>query len=257
MAMNRSAVFFLLLSGTAIANADNAALTTGGLPKMMKAHPSIRMAAETVDLFVHKNTIETVCTFTFVNDGPACTVNMGFPDFGLWAYASTPKPPRSMFKKFQSFVDGKSVKTKLIPGALPGEQWQTKLVSFQAKSKRIIRETYTTELGGVADQETLGAASYLLHTGSSWKGNIGRAVVTVTFAPDSELIPPFVIDPDAIKSHSTLMAHMAKPGAIVSTSRIKPQISGASLIFTRENWRPTKEDDILVFFHYPRSATKR
>jgi len=254
----------VLIAGVvaAVAMGDNAALTSGGLPKMMVAHPSIRMAQEDVTVTMHADHVDTECIFRFTNDGVACTVNMGFPDFGLWAYAITWDKPRSMFKRFQSYVDGKPVPTKLVRGSAPGEQWQTKLVRFPSHGTRIVKELYRTELGGIADKILVCAASYILHTGASWKGNIGKATVIVTFAPDSEVALPLVSYVNPLGSPSQeardqYLANMEKPGAVFPLCKIKPEIKGNSLIFRRDNWRPSKDDDILVFFHYPRSAYEK
>lgn len=242
----------LALAGTAVA--DNAALTTGGQPTMLGSHPSVSMESEIVRLVVHANRVDTDCTFVFVNHGKACNVNMGFPDFGLWAYAQKMTRPRSMFKKYGSFVDGKSVKTKLVLGKEDGEQWQTKFVSFPAGGKRTVREVYTTELGGIAGPQVWAFASYLLHTGASWKGNIGKATILVTFAPDSKVKPPMDILFQGLgKLTQEMMAKQhKKPGGLIVSGPVKPTAEGRTLKFFKQNWRPTAKDDIYVGFAYPK-----
>lgn len=250
--MTKSLAFLGLLAVCA-AHADNAALTSGGQPKMMDHHPTVRMESEAVKLTVHWDRVDTDCSFVFANDGPACVVNMGFPDFGLLAYSQKLTEPASMFTKYASYVDGKPVSTKLVLGQGPGEQWQTKKVAFPAHGKRLVREVYSTELGGVGVRPPIALASYLLHTGASWKGTIGKAVVTVTVAPDCDLTGP--LDP----LYGTLqqsfrekgMARLRKPNGVIVTGPCQPQVQGLTLTFVKENWRPTKNDDILVGFTMP------
>jgi len=242
-----------------MAAADNAALTSGGQPRMMDHHLSIAMESEIVRLVVHWDRVETDCSFVFANHGKACSVNMGFPDFGLWAYAeSRQKTPHSMFKKYASFVDGKPARTKLVLGKDAGEQWQTKTVSFPANGKRIVREAYTTELGGIAGPQVWGVASYLLHTGASWKGNIGKATIVVTFAPDSELAAPIDMVFNNLQKvgAKTIEGQLKKRGGIIASGPTKPTIKGRTLTFAKQNWRPTDRDDIYIAFAYPKRGLK-
>jgi len=239
---------------------DNAALTTGGQPKMMSSHKSIEMQSEVVDLTVHWNRVDTTCSFVFVNDGAACKVRMGFPDFGMWAYAEPAKKPTTMFTRFQSYVDGKPVPTKLELGAEPGEQWQVKTVAFAKDGKRVVREVYSTAVGGVSISQTeaWGVASYLVHTGASWKGNIGKATIRVTFAPDSQVATPLdLLNGDFEKTKpDVISAQVAKPGGVAATGPCQPTMSGRTLTFERSNWRPSLKDDIYVVFKYPPMAMK-
>src|SRR5436853_1875311 len=99
------------------ARADNAALTMGGVPKVLSSHRSIAMQSEEVKLTLHFDRIEADCTFNFVNTGAACNVRMGFPDFASWDKHG------SVFSKFASYVDGKPVRCKHLVGNVPDEDW--------------------------------------------------------------------------------------------------------------------------------------
>ncbi len=123
-------------------------------------HPTISMASEVVKVVVRGHRVDTDCTFVFDNSGDACTVNMGFPDFGLWAYNYEHKKASTIFTSFKSYVDGKPVSTKLVLGQDHREQWQTKLVSFDKNGTRVVHEVYSTEVGVSGSAAvTLGAAS--------------------------------------------------------------------------------------------------
>jgi hypothetical protein len=236
--------------------ADDAALTTGGLPRMMTSHPSISMTCEVVKLTVHGETIDTDCTFWFTNSGSASTVNMGFPDFGMFAYAQPSDTARTMFKKFQSYVDGKPVPTTLVLGKGPGEQWQTKMISFGKGATRVVHETYTTEVGGVNSDFPVAIAPYVIHTGSSWKGPIGMATVTVNFEPDSEVGKSLDVLYLSVLSKGALK-HVLKPGGVVVLGMIRPRAVGPSLIFQRTSWKPSRTDDIMVAYRYPPKVIER
>jgi hypothetical protein len=183
------------------------------------------MWSEKVDLDVHAKFDRTVATFEFKNSGPACTVRMGFPDFGLWAYDYPHKKPETIFKTFQSYVDGKPVATKLELGADEREQWRVKDVWFPEDGTVTVEEEYTTEVGGIADKVVMAAAAYIVHTGASWKGPIGRADFAVHFRPDTELPTPFQVKYVANpKSPSNdLEEHVAKPGGIYVIRRSRTE----------------------------------
>lgn len=251
--------FALFVAGSASSQADNAALTSGGLPKMMAAHPSIAMESEVVKMVIHGDRVETDCTFVFANHGKACKVQMGFPDFGLWAFAYTSKKPQTMFRKYRSYVDGKSVATKLVLGEKPGEQWQTKTVSFPANGKRIVREVYTTDVGGIALAKPIAFASYILHTGASWKGNIGKATILITVDKDTGIADPLSVSYSAAmpSSEATFKSDLDKPGGVLVTGVAAPTIAGRTLRIEKSNWRPTIKDDILVAFYFSKEVLDR
>jgi len=226
---------------------------------MLDAHPSVSMQSEVVKMVIHWNRVDTEAAFVFVNHGKACKVNMGFPDFGLGAYAHLRKQPVTMFKDFHSFVDGKPVETKLVLGQRLGEQWRTKTVSFAENGKRAVREVYTTKLGGAAERgRPLALACYLLHTGASWTGNIGTATILVTFDPDSEVAAPLnvLFDDKGGLAAQELENQAGKPGGVLAAGPSAPSIQGRTLRFEMRNWRPSGWDDISVGFAYPKRAVQ-
>jgi hypothetical protein len=248
----------LVLGMLGRAGADNAALTTGGRPTVMDSHPSVSMQSEIVKLVVHWNRVETDALFVFANSGAACRVRMGFPDFGLWAYDYKKSRPTTTFRSYHSYVDGKLVKTKLVLGMNRRDQWQTKTVSFPTNGKRTVREVYTTDLGGIGARKPIALASYLLHTGASWKGSIGTASILVTFAPDSEVGTPIdvLFGDQALLEGDSIITQIAKSGGVFAIGPSKPILRGRTLDFEVQGLRPAAKDDILVGFAYPKRMIK-
>ncbi len=75
-----------VISTLSLAFGDDAAITWSGSPKMLSGHPTVRMVSEKIILNVTPLTgdaeghTDADCTFVFKNDGPACSVRIGFPD---------------------------------------------------------------------------------------------------------------------------------------------------------------------------------
>jgi hypothetical protein len=173
----------LLLLGTLLASgvvwADDSA-TTGltGTVKVMDAHPSVRMVSEAVHIKLPDAVVRA--EFVFRNEGPATTVRMAFPEEG-GGDTSAPKKLTSHFSYFRSYVDGKRFRvTKVVDEKHTGEGqyhvWWTKTVKF---AKHQTRRVVCEYKGGGSDS-TGGSRGfgYTLVTGASWKGPIGRAVIT-------------------------------------------------------------------------------
>lgn len=105
-------------------------------------------------------------------------------------------------------------------------------------------------------------AGYTLHTGSSWRGPIGRSEIVVTFerAPNRTLR---VIALDSLKSNPKLELYqedaavarmvtlMKKWGNVVYSGPGRPHVQGNTLRWIRTHWRPTIKDDISFWFKMP------
>lgn len=248
--MNASAVLTIgVVLLASLATADNAALSMGGLPRMLRGHPTVAMQSERVDMTTYLDHVDTKCVFTFANIGPACTVRMGFPDFGFGGYQPSKEHPRSCFTKYQSFVDGKPVKTALTVGAKSGEQWQVKDVKFGSHSPRTVTEMYTTRVGGAVLDIVIGNAFYLLHTGSSWKGAIGTGVVTVQFDKSAKVGPPLqLFVASSGMSKETYIGNVKKPGAVVAQGPGVPQLINNRIVFRFKDLKPTENNNILIAY---------
>jgi hypothetical protein len=235
------------------AAANDGGLTFGGTPKMLQSHPTVAMRSETVRLSVGKEEVRVDCRFTFENKGAARRVRMGFPDHGVGedAFEEEVTAVKARLRRFRSYVNGKPAVTTLIRGKDPNVLWHTKTVLFPVNGQREVRDTYVTPVGSqISEVNTLvHRASYVLHTGSSWRGAIGKSVIEVTF--DRASVPgPLRPMRLGAGSKETLYGRdwSSQSGCIYYQGPCKPEVRGRTLRFVRTNWRPTSKDDIALYF---------
>lgn len=243
----------------AIVLADDGWVGNGGTPSVLGGkHPTIRMADEVVKIHVGKETTTVDCVFHFVNDGPATTVRMGFPDED----SNREDGDSSVFKKYESWVDGKLVKCK-FEGTPENGYWQTKSVKFGAKQARTIRDRYTVRTGAgyQGGKSYLHYADYVLHTGNTWKGTISSVEVLVDFDRNffrpskiascdelNEKIHPkdgyvdeeFANKVDVVVKRNQRTLFWSGPGI--------PTLKNGVLRFFAKNLKPSKDDDIFLMF---------
>ena len=250
-----------------ISYANDGGIAMGGSPKLLSGHPSVKMTSEVILMKVTGEHVEVDCNFVFTNTGKKCVVRMGFPDQGYGA--SDPDedkslegfkitPPETTFDSFKSWVDGNSVPTNLIRADKPGQFWHTKTVTFPAHSVIKIRDLYTQSIGGGITKYKTGygnarQVAYILHTGSSWHGSIGKSMVIV------RLMEPWTTEKTLIlKSESSVTdSHDGRglninptPNLVLWTGPCKPVVDGRTLTFVRNNWRPKSKDDIHITYHF-------
>jgi hypothetical protein len=259
--INLCAFAVLFVSSTFIpSTADDGGISFGGSPHLLSGHPSVSMQSEAVTMDIHKDLIKVECNFVFHNSGPACTVRVGFPDQGLGAaepYQGDPLPTHNLkatFLTYESYVNGKKVPTKLIPTNDRGLFWHTKIVNFKGKSDCLIRDVYTLKPGEQVTDEN-GAyqqTSYVLHTGASWHGPIGKAELTLKFAPDTVSGPIQLKSLESIPKQdiSHLKWSQLPAGTVVYDGLCEPKLDGQTLRFYKENFTPTKKDDIHVCYAF-------
>ena len=244
--------------GTALANDAN--LSVGGTPKLMSGHATVRMEREKIVMTIGEATTTVVCDFWFKNDGPACAVRMGFPDEGSATEELDPSGKvSSNFDTFKSWVDGRSVQTKLVAGE--GEAWHVKAVRFGAHALVHVRDTYESKTGsGIASAgDSQGGclwAEYTVHTGSSWKGSIGKTEILVTFKRELvphrlKLLSARLVGNDG-DGRALKKGPFPKAGTIVWRGVSKPTVRGRTLRFLRTNWRPSDDDDLNLWFGFGR-----
>lgn len=243
------------------ANADDGGISFGGSPHLMSGHVSVAMQSEVVHMNIGDKLIKVDCEFVFNNSGPAATVRMGFPDQGQGAaepYQGDPLPPlsklKATFRSYDSYVDGKKVPTKLIPGSDREHFWHTKTVTFKANSDCHIHDVYTLEPGAQMTSENgmYRQTSYTLHTGSSWHGPIGSADIVVTFAPNVVQAPIVLMPLNSVpKKDIEGMKWTEQPkGLVVYDGPCKPTVDGLTLRFSKKSFRPTNDDDIYLFYGF-------
>jgi hypothetical protein len=153
-----------------------------------------------------------------------------------------------------SYVDGKLARVKLVRANEEGKFWHTKIVRFGANQTRRIRDVYTQYVGGGIEEvrgKTGSAFSlgYILHTGSSWNGKIGRTEVAITFDRSALRNP--------VKSNLVLPyggKNLAE-GTILWKGPCQPKVTGHTLQFVRTHWSPRKDDDIELTYGFRYSNT--
>jgi hypothetical protein len=240
------------------ARADDGGISFGGSPHLLTGHASVSMQSEVVRIDIHKEIINVDCKFVFHNSGPASTVRMGFPDEGQGAeepYQGFPVPKHNLkagFETYKSYVDGKQVPTKLVPTNDRTLYWHTKTVTFKPKSDCIIRDVYTVKPGAQVTNENglYRQTSYVLHTGASWHGPIGKAEIIVTFAPDAVpeeiLLKPFSSLTE--KRLQDLKWSLLPRGTVIYDGLGEPKLAGRTLTYVRTNFKPDKKDDLHLYY---------
>ena len=225
-----------------------------GAPKIEGKHPSVRMVNEQIHLKVGQDTLYGDCVFTFKNEGPACNVRIGFPDFN--SNDEVEEPPQSTYKSFRSVVDDVLVPTKLVRGN-QGTAWQIKSVAFGRGQTRKIRNIYHLKLGKITlngspvkgRESMCWQGEYILGTGRSWKGKIGKTTVTVDFGSSALIQSPIVPMewPDAAKSDSSNF-WVKNKNAVIWSGPTPPRIAGKRrLVFEIKNWEPEDLEESVKF----------
>jgi hypothetical protein len=186
-----------VIAATALSSpawADDTALggTGGGVFPIQSA--DIRLAEETVQAVLFNNFAEYRVEFHFVNDGPAQDVLLGFP-FAVTAGVAGPEGPVSAFRAWQ---DGRPLEVTLGKSVRKGDEAadrgqpgyflhrgsfppgpSTVTVTYLAERAASAGSRFW-ELTPPAYKDVSGWDSwytYWLHTGATWKGPIGKAVV--------------------------------------------------------------------------------
>lgn len=252
----------VLALATAFAVADDGWLGYPGSPKQFNAKPTVRMASERVTVVIHRWHADVRCDFVFENQGPAVAVKMGFPDFhSNWEIGEKAK---TIYERFISYVDGRRVRTTLEPklyaktsgGIDAPSAFQTKVVQFSKNQQHRVVELYRVHLGSLALSGTtpkahypaIKAFDYIFHTGSTWRGSIGKATMRIRFAKDATLprgrltigdYPPDGNWTYEFFASKRSQLHIVQPGW---------KLSGRVLILQKRNWKPTMDDDVEIFF---------
>jgi len=258
-AMKRFFFLAALLALPAMARADDSDISYGGSPSSLKGTGQVAMQSEVVLLDIGPDKVRADCQFVFKNKGPACTIRMGFPDGNSQRdeESDAKAPIKSAFGSFQSFVDGHAAPTTLVRGK--DYAWQTKTVSFPANGIRRVREIYTVEVGGtVAYKSSLETAYYVLQTGASWSGPIGRMEIIARFrrskrahpTPGNTFQDVRPISHAALTSDQFQKVGWIRPDeeVVVYNGPGAPQTDHNVLRWVRTNIRPTEKDDVFLWF---------
>lgn len=189
-------VMGLIVVCAGAASADDGFVNTvsGGSVILMEKHPTIRMVGEAVDIKLGANGVKggwkwpafVRCQFLLKNNGPATDATIGFPE-NLTADGDPPLPDK--IRGFKSWVDDKVVDVKYTPAGKPDhddggrrdyDAWYVKEVHFEAGQTHRIVDVYSSWIGvsgGEGQPSYQNTLTYILCTGSSWRGTIGSAVI--------------------------------------------------------------------------------
>ena len=252
----RVRLIFTLMSIAALGAANDAWVGYSGSPKLMKGHPTVRMVSEVVKITVYKEYLLADCRFVFKNEGPATSVRMGFPD---WASSDDGiGPKKSNYTWFKSNVNGKAVKTKLVGGRDYGDGFQIKDVAFRRGETKTVRDRYRMRIAIAATSEGdkygfISGVEYILHTGASWKGKIGRSEVIVNFKKESgfPVRPNPTSDLGVYENRGGYQVPdfwMKDKNRVYYEGPTKPVVRGRSMRFVRKNWEPAADENVAIWF---------
>ncbi len=225
-------ILFLVLAAVffpVFAYADDAVIgrTPAGVYPMMDA--IVEMASEEIVIDMDRNTVE--CTFEFRNTGEARDVLMGFPGKLREELGSSFSDDVSLsLDNFKAFVNGEELPVKREKGIQPDiampdySEWFTFTVPFKEGETVIVRNTYdyVPSYNSIGDVTT----GYVLQTGATWKGKIGKARVEFKLGS----IQPWQIE-------------QLKPGGF--------KFEGNSIVWERKNIEPAYDLQVLYnIWHY-------
>lgn len=185
--LNRAKKFIIILLLTitgsllhTIVMADDAVIgrTPAGVYPMMDA--VVEMVSEDIVINLDRNIVE--CTFEFQNTGESRDVLMGFPGKLREDLGSSFSDDASLtLDNLKAFVNGEELPVKREIGIQPKiampdySEWFTFTVPFKEGEKVIVRNTYEymPTYDSIGDVTT----GYVLQTGATWKGKIGKVRV--------------------------------------------------------------------------------
>lgn len=144
----------------------------------------IRMVSETIKARLDRDRAHVTCEFLLENEGPAQKVKVGFPQelgtaplhgFRCWVDRAEVQVESRVAK-----ASKERIREKAVLGN-PYEGWHWWWMSFEPGQVRRVSHTYEAEY----TEDTMGgrAFSYIVRTGATWKGSIGKALIEVDLGP--------------------------------------------------------------------------
>lgn len=185
------AMSLVLVLAACPVRADDGVFEGSGGTVSLSESRHVRMVAEEVvfDL-TNPEVVRVACLFVVVNEGPADTLLLGFPDY--WPSEdddSQMADGRSAIRDLVVMVDGVPVTTTAVPAAeaptilgdrTPGVAWNVAHVwpcAFAPGQVRVLRTEYSH--GYSIYIHASHVINYVLRTGASWAGPIGKVVVRI------------------------------------------------------------------------------
>jgi len=162
---------------------------TGGSVVPSQSRSVVMVAEEVVLDITDPRVVHGVCTFVFTNTGAPESLLVGFPDMSAGG-TGLPDSMGPSIHDLKVTVDGHEVVTKLLPmvdaeGISRGQQtlwgrfdWvHTWPCYFDSGQTRVLRTEYRHPTSIVVFDPCI--VHYIMSTGASWSGPIGKAVVRV------------------------------------------------------------------------------
>lgn len=183
--MNSRWLFCLLLFAAPASANDSRVTGVGGRWRQLQGEDSsVRMVSETVDIRIRGcGFYTTEANFIFHNDGPAKTVEMGFPEAAWGDVYVAGLRRKSGFTHFQTWVDGAPIRATRRISHFDGMEvaalW-VKRVRFRAGQTRRVKVAYRSEFGNSAGYLSTWWIKYDF-TGGNWKGKVESSLLTVHF----------------------------------------------------------------------------
>ena len=206
---------------------------------------SIRMDSERVVVDLYKDSAIVECHFYMKNDGDAEKLTIGFPEMNFHYFKSNTGAETGNFRasengervKLINFhqPEASSMKEQFSFSGLVNQQsedqpWYLWDSAFGKGELKTIVVRYTLPNGAM--KNGIRYFTYLLNTGSGWKGNIGKAEVVINLID----ITPNLILKALPKNHL---------------------IKGNQLSWTFTNFEPTTKDDIIVYYEHSKGYYKQ
>lgn len=246
------AILLLILPVSALAD-DSYAGGVGETP-MPQNSKDIVMEKEVVNVTLHLGFAEVECAYQFKNEGKAQAVLMGFPE------RDNPEGDYVPIAIFRAFINGTEIpvkKTEITfkPGQAGydefGEKsnWFMQEVPFKAGETKVVVNRYIGSNGGTVSPDASYSTHfvYVLRTGGSWKGAIGRADVNIKFASGLSWYN-FKPDPKAFSA----IGYELPPSNIINPKGFTKEADGLSWAFKNINPKH-REDDIWLTFYVNRT----
>jgi hypothetical protein len=171
---------------TCVASADDANWVGVGSAGNFSKNRYVAMERETVDIQLADEDMHVRATFWFKNQGPATNVTMAFPDQTSrnQFQGGDGATHRYVIENMASTVDGKHV-TLIRQKAQAKNDFEVnsvwlKTVTFDRGQTRKVVVDYNAENGFAGGGYVLN--SYILRTGSTWRGPIGECEINVDWS---------------------------------------------------------------------------
>ena len=188
-------VTLLILSAAGPAMADVAPEPEYGQSLAPRKPCKVELVEEHVRVTMKKDSADVSAVFLLQNTGPSTEFEVGFPDTAMpkvWGGANkAPTMGSPKLRNLRVWVSGSKCSTTYVPakdekGKWKFLGWTVWKMSFGENWSRKVRVEYSVDYvppygGTLMRTETF---TYILTTGTGWKGPIGKAVIDIELAQE-------------------------------------------------------------------------